>query len=354
MTLLLLFLWWRRYPLLEQDAGGPGHAFGQKAWPWLLLCVALEMGSYHLQNMLHQPSFEAAASHQAQVAGPLPYVASRAETPASESRAARLLKGMHAHTYGEKPMFQRNSLYTEILFSSLGEESCHKPQGMIHNYVTTPIHQMLEALFFGEFFRPQARPFLNKASLEAIGCDSPKLILTDRYRLAADSAEAGRMLQALAEPQREIILQGVGEATLARLQDAGEKRPAGNPSETRPLGTVRVVSFSANHLDMAVTVKGGDPVWLLYQDAYHPDWKGFVDGQSTPVVQANIGFKALLVEPGTHRVRFELQRGLAGLMGNIIYGVGLLTGLVWLLMIGWGLVRGLPGHTETDVGRCTV
>lgn len=50
-----------------------------------------------------------------------------------------------------------------------------------------------------------------------------------------------------------------------------------------------------------------DQGFLVLADAYHPDWKAFVDGQETKILRANLNFRALPLKAGQHRVEFFYQ-----------------------------------------------
>lgn len=69
-------------------------------------------------------------------------------------------------------------------------------------------------------------------------------------------------------------------------------------------GNVFVTDFSSNSLSLIAALPVGTKAWLYYADGFHPSWKAFVNGQPTPIFQANVGFKAILLEGGIHDVRF--------------------------------------------------
>ena len=59
--------------------------------------------------------------------------------------------------------------------------------------------------------------------------------------------------------------------------------------------------------------------WLLYLDAYAPDWKAYIDGKETNIYRGNIGFKAVQVSPGKHNVQMKY------LPMKVMWGFGILT-----------------------------
>lgn len=92
-----------------------------------------------------------------------------------------------------------------------------------------------------------------------------------------------------------------------------------NPSETLlidsavevpniPVNTennsISVNQFSANRLTLSVINNSDYPELLSYADAYHRHWSGYVDNHKIKITRANEGFKALVVPPGEHEIRF--------------------------------------------------
>ena len=65
-----------------------------------------------------------------------------------------------------------------------------------------------------------------------------------------------------------------------------------------------VVQYSANHLVVDVDAGAQRSAWLLYSDAWHPLWTATVNDQPRSVARANLGYKAVPLEPGKNRVHF--------------------------------------------------
>jgi hypothetical protein len=68
-------------------------------------------------------------------------------------------------------------------------------------------------------------------------------------------------------------------------------------------GTVKVDSYKSNTIDL--TVNSQSRQFLFLSDSYYPGWKVYVDGEEKEILRANYLFRALIVEPGKHRVHFE-------------------------------------------------
>ncbi len=68
--------------------------------------------------------------------------------------------------------------------------------------------------------------------------------------------------------------------------------------------------------------------YLVLMDSWYPGWDAFVDGKPAPIYRADVLFRAVPLEPGSHRVRFE-YRPQSLVWGALISAVSLaLTGFI--------------------------
>jgi len=65
---------------------------------------------------------------------------------------------------------------------------------------------------------------------------------------------------------------------------------------------------------------------LTFIDAHYPGWHAYVDGREVPILLANDAFKAVVLEPGTHRVEFHFRPW------RVYAGVGISLGTALLAM----------------------
>ena len=85
---------------------------------------------------------------------------------------------------------------------------------------------------------------------------------------------------------------------------------------------------TANSLELLVETETHQ--LLVVSDAYHPDWKVWVDEERGEIVVANLASRGVYLSPGVHRVRFEFQPtsvvwgGRLALLGILILLVGLI------------------------------
>jgi len=69
---------------------------------------------------------------------------------------------------------------------------------------------------------------------------------------------------------------------------------------------IQILARRANSVDLEVGELDGYRV-LTFMDAAYPGWRAYVDSDPVPIYLANEAFKAIVVPPGTHHVRFAFS-----------------------------------------------
>src|ERR1043165_9867631 len=78
------------------------------------------------------------------------------------------------------------------------------------------------------------------------------------------------------------------------------------------------------------------PAWLIYADACTPGWHATVNGKPAPILKAYGALKAVEVQPGVSRVRFDYHTGLRSVCLNAfatLAGCAVALALLWLLWL---------------------
>jgi len=102
--------------------------------------------------------------------------------------------------------------------------------------------------------------------------------------------------------------------------------------------TIEVVNFSPNEVEMTVDVHAQKGSWFIYADAFHPNWKAFVDGAETPIYKAYLAFKSVFLKKGKHTVIFKYVG--FGIFRSIILGIfGLMVGCILFFFFICEIIR---------------
>jgi hypothetical protein len=142
------------------------------------------------------------------------------------------------------------------------------------------------------------------------------------FKLTARTAE-GYVYENEAALPRVLFATSAISTDFGRLLDTGEW-PAFDPASTVLLErepsrgrvpadgprSARIMSYSNNEIVMEVDSPGGG--WLVLNDVWHPWWRVTVDGVPTPLLRANVIFRAVEVQAGRHTVvmRFRPLEGI--------------------------------------------
>jgi hypothetical protein len=70
-------------------------------------------------------------------------------------------------------------------------------------------------------------------------------------------------------------------------------------------GKATILAYHNTEIEIAASAPQGG--YVVLNDIWHPWWRAEVDGQPTPILRANVTFRAVRVPPGEHRVRFTFH-----------------------------------------------
>jgi hypothetical protein len=174
--------------------------------------------------------------------------------------------------------------------------------------------------FVGEVVHPLDDPD-DPDLRNALGCEAPKLKLFSKAVYSDSEEETQDILTSGWCFDEAVVLNNVPLAE--RLE---------NPVLERGDGTVRVVDFRANRLDLEVETPA-EGIWLYYADSWHPFWKARVNGKESDIARANLAFKAVRLEKGLNRVSFYVDGGRKTVYLTVIVVVGLLVALLLVAAI---------------------
>ena len=120
------------------------------------------------------------------------------------------------------------------------------------------------------------------------------------------------------DPQTTVLLEALPPCELTAAQDAG---------------AVTWVARRNNTLDLIVETSA--PGMLVLSEVYYPGWRAAIDGESTPVLEANYALRALCLPEGRHHVRLFFRPPLLWIGAGItLLSLGALAVAFWQLRRG--------------------
>jgi hypothetical protein len=154
----------------------------------------------------------------------------------------------------------------------------------------------------------------------------PRVFMTYAARAVSDDAETLSILRSPEfDPRHEVLL-------------AAEQAAA---TQTPTEGTERVELTTYDSQRVVISVQAPAAGYLVLTDAWYPGWHVRVDGQESPVLRADLIFRAMYLQAGQHTVEFTYAPA--------SFATGLrLSGVALVLVLGlwlWGRRKGQPAPT---------
>lgn len=163
------------------------------------------------------------------------------------------------------------------------------------------------------------------------GVNYPKVGIFSKLNFVDDESEMGKIFN-LSDFTGDMLLT-IGEE-IEDMNDISfsniiQRQMVANfeNQDERISAKIDINEFTFNSLDLKVTVNGPENgyCFLYYADVYHPHWNAYVNGDKTPVIRSNIGYKSIMIPYGTSEVVFKF--------GNIFYHVSFLCTMIMNLFI---------------------
>jgi hypothetical protein len=92
------------------------------------------------------------------------------------------------------------------------------------------------------------------------------------------------------------------------------ERPPADPPSGDTEGTVRILRYENTDIEIEADAPSGG--FVVLNDVWHPWWRATVDGKPADILKANVLFRAVVVPPGRHVVRFTFHP-LAGALAEL-------------------------------------
>jgi hypothetical protein len=153
---------------------------------------------------------------------------------------------------------------------------------------------------------PQVDVYLNAAAL-------PRVMLIYQSILVTSGEQAWAAIhQPEFDPSRQVVVEG---------------GPVLNGTPSSGALTIRHWDPNSIELDAMASI----PTYVVLSEVYYPGWHAEVDGHAAKIFPANFAFRAVYLEPGTHRVRmfFQPASWTLGVAISAVTWCALLLAFVW-------------------------
>jgi hypothetical protein len=166
----------------------------------------------------------------------------------------------------------------------------------------------------------------DEALSKVLGCGVPKLRMVSSVRYAINEKVAEKIICCDDDIYNHpIIIAPKAE----QIDDQIAVVAASN--------TITVTGFSSNMVRLVVRNNEALPLWLIYADSFDDRWKATIDGIPMKIFKANIAFKALKIEPGSHEVVMNIHRPLMSIFLPIFIVAISLPGLALIIWVLGGI-----------------
>jgi len=102
-----------------------------------------------------------------------------------------------------------------------------------------------------------------------------------------------------------------------------EPRAAVNPAdknqEIQPGDQIKVLEYTVNR--MKIKTRFLSPKFLVFNDAFYPGWKVFVNGRYREIIRTNVAFKGLWVPVGESVIHFRYGDPWRFILGFLLMGI---------------------------------
>ncbi len=122
----------------------------------------------------------------------------------------------------------------------------------------------------------------------------PRAYLVDEYRVIGDDSDYKAIFEKKEFNPRDLVL----------LREEPRFHPKNRKEESNEKlkDGVKIIEYKPREIKLVARANG--PKILVLSDAHYPGWKAFVDGEERGIYRANHAFRAIALEPGSHRVDF--------------------------------------------------
>jgi len=128
-------------------------------------------------------------------------------------------------------------------------------------------------------------------------------ISPDRIRVFKDALPRAFLVPAMRVPGKGQMLDTYYDKEFDPMTEVLLNEPVNFQKSSQFKGNVNEVTYSPNHLTVKTRQEGNG--FLVLLDSYFPGWTVTVDGEASPILQANHFYRAVQLGPGDHTLEFD-------------------------------------------------
>ncbi|MBI2756308.1 MAG: hypothetical protein HYX52_06335 [Chloroflexi bacterium] len=145
----------------------------------------------------------------------------------------------------------------------------------------------------------------------------PRAFVVPRAQVAPTGGSLDVMTRRTFDPLQTVILASDSAPTALPLPASIAQAPS----------SVQVIADGPSGFQARVSGAGG---YLVLSDTYYPGWKARIDGVETPLLRANLLYRALVLPPGTYQVDVRFEPTTPWLGAGVAALAAAFTGALWL------------------------
>jgi hypothetical protein len=173
----------------------------------------------------------------------------------------------------------------------------------------------------------------------------PRALIAHTVQVLDDDAAFARLRDPEFDPAREVLLSADTAVETAPTKAQSRPPSADQPAKAGFVNSlprlespdhIAITKYQPDRVEIVATTD--QPGYLILADSWYLGWNAFVDGQPAPIYRANVIFRAVRIEPGTHDIVFE-YRPPSFALGALISAASLLIvfGIsIWYFRLGKG------------------
>ncbi|MFA5259831.1 MAG: YfhO family protein [Candidatus Omnitrophota bacterium] len=208
-------------------------------------------------------------------------------------------------------------------------------------YIIKPTDSTFEKKFphFKNVTKDYTPVYQNKVEIYERPSAYPRAFIVHKAIFQTDDEQALRILKQLKDKNRYVAV--INHPPIIPIQQLLKSAPIEDNS------AVKISHYSANQVALGVHMQS--PGFLILSDAYHPDWKVYINGKPSKIFRTDYFIRSVFLPAGHHKVHYVFSPD-SFKIGSIVSLASLLLLLFLSTRQGGGRVLPPPRQPEQNPG----